>query len=124
MYHKKSTCGGYDAEGKGTYRDALIIPSLKNQQDANLPYSNVCGESGFGSDAASKNLAPADLKTVCCKLKFPYSELHSVLKSDSFFQPKLYLSWSLLLLTLLSNPAKKQARTKDLKSATNNLRPV
>ena len=41
----EASCGGYTKDGKGTFVDALMIPSLDNG------YSNVCGHKGF-SDAA------------------------------------------------------------------------
>ena len=50
----------------GTFRDAIIIQSLVKANSDALSYSNVCGQSGFGTAAASGAVATVGL-TVCCK---------------------------------------------------------
>ena len=70
MYAVQAGCGGYAATAMygGTYRDAIIIQSLVKNTAASgaLPYSNVCGQSGFDTAAASAAVTTVG-QTVCCK---------------------------------------------------------
>jgi len=61
-----ASCGGYKKTGAGTYRDALIIPSLETVNGVAFatPVSNICGQSGFGTGAAAI-LTAGTTKTVC-----------------------------------------------------------
>ena len=50
----------------GLYRDAIIIQSLVKANSDALPYSNVCGQSGFDTASAAGAVTTVGL-TVCCK---------------------------------------------------------
>jgi len=50
----KTWCGGYKGDAAGqSNRDALIIQSLEKADGGALPYSNVCGQAGFSTNAAA-----------------------------------------------------------------------
>ena len=56
-----SYCGGYGAAGEGSYADALIVQSLETANGAAFDvYSNICGQSGFSTIAATP-------QTLCSK---------------------------------------------------------
>jgi len=47
-------CGGYGPAGEGSYADALIVQSLETANGAAFDvYSNICGQSGFSTIAAT-----------------------------------------------------------------------
>ena len=71
-FPKKASCGGYTKDGAGTYKDALLIPSLmKNDFLKTAGYSNVCGQSGFGTSNDNDGAALSTPKTVCSKFYIP-----------------------------------------------------
>ena len=62
------SCGGYTKSGSGLFRDAILIPSLSTDTNSMLvtKYSNVCGQSGLGTDTGDVT-KQEDTKTLCCK---------------------------------------------------------
>ena len=80
----KTYCGAYKANtGDGKWKDALIIQSLVTKNSQALSYSNICGQSGFGTGAA---FTPA---TICCEFSSNNIEEQSQM---IFFQPSLFHS--------------------------------
>ena len=67
-YPIKASCGGYRATAMagGTFRDALLIRSLSKETGAALGISNICGQVGLSTAAATMTVAAAGVK-VCCK---------------------------------------------------------
>ena len=64
----KTYCGAYKANtGDGKWKDALIIQSLVTKNSQALSYSNICGQSGFGTGATGAAFTQA---TICCKFFF------------------------------------------------------
>ena len=50
----------------GTYRDALLIPSLAKEAGTALAISNICGQLGLDSTIATGAVATPG-KKICCK---------------------------------------------------------
>ena len=67
-YPIKASCGGYVATAMagGTYRDALLIRSLSNEDGTPLAISNICGQLGLDSAISMGAVATAGNK-ICCK---------------------------------------------------------
>jgi len=74
QYAVQAVCGGYQATAMygGLYRDAIIIQSLVKVTSAALPYSNVCGQSGFGTAAASAAVTADDVGLTVCSKAVPF----------------------------------------------------
>ena len=61
-------CCWYKADGMGTMRDCVIIPSLSKTTGAPLKFGNFCGRAGLGTAAGA--LAANAIKTICSTKTF------------------------------------------------------
>jgi hypothetical protein len=82
------SCCGYKADGMGTSRDCIIIPSLSTEAqklDIILPFGHFCGQAGLHTKSEVVTVLPAKWKTLCSKLltKAAIMCLHTVGQSFS-----------------------------------------
>ena len=61
-------CCWYKADGMGTMRDCVIIPSLSKTTGAPLKFGNFCGRAGLGTAAGA--LTANAIKTICSTKTF------------------------------------------------------
>jgi len=71
-FPSKKSCGGYAATAMagGTYRDALLIRSLSNEDGTALAISNICGQLGLDSAISMGAVATAGNKI--CSSAVPF----------------------------------------------------